>query len=125
MADINEQIRPHPNLKKLYYTYLAIATIIFLAWILPVTATAFIFLPFNSALIVAASLLVPLFFSIVFIWYWTDRYYASISYALTDNEIAVHKGVWWKRRAMFLTTASQTSTSYRDPSPDVSNLGQC
>jgi membrane protein YdbS with pleckstrin-like domain len=99
MADINEQIRPHPNLKKLYYTYLAIATIIFLAWILPVTATAFIFLPFNSALIVAASLLVPLFFSIVFIWYWTDRYYASISYALTDNEIAVHKGVWWKKKS--------------------------
>jgi len=99
MADINEQIRPNPNLKKLYYTYLAIATIIFLAWILPVTATAFIFLPFNSALIVAASLLVPLFFSIVFIWYWTDRYYASISYALTDNEIAVHKGVWWKKKS--------------------------
>lgn len=99
MADINEQIRPHPNLKKLYYAYLAIATIIFLAWILPVTAAAFIFLPFNSALIVAASLLVPLFFSIVFIWYWTDRYYSSISYALTDNEIAVHKGVWWKKKS--------------------------
>jgi len=98
MVDINEQIRPHPNLKKLYHTYLAIATIIFLAWILPVTA-AFIFLPFNSALIVAASLLVPLFFSIVFIWYWTDRYYASISYALTDNEIVVHKGVWWKKKS--------------------------
>ncbi|MDH5664120.1 MAG: PH domain-containing protein [Candidatus Bathyarchaeota archaeon] len=99
MADINEQIRPHPNLKKLYYAYLAIATIIFLAWILPATAAAFIFLPFNSALIVAASLLVPLFFSIVFIWYWTTRYYASISYTLTDNEIVVHKGVWWKKKS--------------------------
>ena len=98
MGNINEQFGAHPNMKKLYYTYLSIATVIFLAWILPVTAAAFIFLSFNSALIVAASLLVPLFFSIVFIWYWINRYYVSISYALTDNEIVVHKGVWWKKK---------------------------
>ena len=98
MANVNEQFGAHPDLKKLYYTYLAIATVIFLAWILPVTVAAFIFLPFNTALIVAASLLVPLFFSIVFILYWINEYYASISYALTDNEIVVHKGVWWKKK---------------------------
>jgi len=98
MTNVNEQFRPHSNLKKLYYTYLAIATVVFLVWMLPVTAAAFIFLPFNTALIVAASLLVPLFLSIVFIWYWIDRYYASISYTLTDNEIVVHKGVWWKKK---------------------------
>jgi len=98
LANVNEQFGAHPDLKKLYYTYLAITIIVFLAWILPVTAAAFIVLPFNSALIVAVFLLVPLFFSIVFVWYWIDRYYASISYALTDNEIVVHKGVWWKRK---------------------------
>ena len=98
MANINEQFEAHPDLKKLYYTYLAIATVIFLAWILPVTAAAFIFLPINNALMVASFLLVPLFFAIVFIWYWINRYYASISYTLTDNEIVVHKGVWWKKK---------------------------
>jgi len=99
MANVNEQFGAHPDLKKLYYTYLAIATILFLAWILPVTAAAFIFLPFNNALMVAAFLLVPLFLSIFFIGYWINQYYASISYSLTDNEIVVHKGVWWKKKS--------------------------
>jgi len=99
LASVNEQFVAHPDLKKLYYTYLATATVIFLAWILPVTAAAFIFLPFNTALIVAAPLLVLLFFAIVFTWYWITQYYASISYALTDNEIVVHKGVWWKKKS--------------------------
>ena len=99
MTSVNEKFGAHPDLKKLYYTYLAIVTIVFLAWILPVTAAAFIFLPFNSASIVATSLLVPLSFSIVFVWYWINQYYASISYALTDNEIVVHKGVWWKKKS--------------------------
>ena len=98
MANVNEQFGANPDLKKLYYTYLAIVTVGFLAWILPVTAAAFIFLSINSALIVAASLLVPFFFAIVFLSYWITQYYASISYALTDNEIVVHKGVWWKKK---------------------------
>ena len=98
MVNVNEQFGAHPIFKKLYYTYLAIVTVVFLAWILPVTAAAFIFLPFNSASVVAASLLVPLFFSIVLVLYWIERYHASISYTLTDNEIAVHKGVWWKKK---------------------------
>jgi len=99
VANVNEQFGAHPDLKKLYYTYLTIATIVFLAWILPVTAAAFILLPFNSASIVVVSLLVPLFFSIVFLWYWINQYYASISYALTDHEIVVHRGVWWKKKS--------------------------
>ncbi len=98
MANVNEQFGAHPDLKKLYYTYLVIATVVFLAWILPVAAAAFIFLSINNALIVSASLLVPLFSAIVFIWYWINRYYASISYTLTENEIVVHKGVWWKKK---------------------------
>jgi len=98
VPNVNEQFGAHPDLKKLYYTYLAIATILFLAWILPVIAAAFIFLPIGSASIVATSLLVPLFFLIVLVWYWIKRYYDSISYALTDNEIVVHKGVWWKKK---------------------------
>jgi len=99
MENVNEQFGAHPDLKKLYYTYLTIATIVFLAWILPVTAAAFIFLPFNSASIVATSLLVPLFFLIVFVWYWINQYYTSISYTLTDHEIVVQKGIWWKRKS--------------------------
>jgi len=99
VTNVKEQFGAHPDLKKLYYTYLAIMTIVFLAWILPVTAAAFIFLPFNSTLIVATSLLVPLFFSIALVWYWINKYYASISYALTNHEIVVHKGVWWRKKS--------------------------
>jgi len=99
MANVKEQFGAHPDLKKLYYTYLAIATIVFLAWIIPVTVAAFIFLPLNSASIVATSLLAPLFLLIVFVWYWINKYYASVSYALTDSEITVHKGVWWKKKS--------------------------
>ncbi|MEA2089463.1 MAG: hypothetical protein U9O89_01705, partial [Thermoproteota archaeon] len=56
MGMTNETFTPHPNLKMLYYTYLAIVvTIGFLSWIVPVTAAAFLFLNSIVALIVAIS----------------------------------------------------------------------
>jgi membrane protein YdbS with pleckstrin-like domain len=109
MANINEQFVAHPDLKKLQYAYLAIATIVFLAWILPLTAAAFNFLPLNNASIIATSLLVPLFLLIVFVWYWMNQYYASISYALTDHEIVVHKGIWWKKKSFFFSGRKETN----------------
>jgi membrane protein YdbS with pleckstrin-like domain len=99
VSNVKEQFGAHPDLKKLYYPYLAIGTILFLAWILPVTAAAFIFLPLSRASIVATALLVPLLFSVVLVWRWINRYYDSVSYALTDDEIIVQKGVWWKKKS--------------------------
>ncbi len=98
MAGVIEQFRPHPDLKKLYYTYLAISKIN-LAWILPATAAGFVFLPHNIASIVAACLLAPCLSSTILGWYWIRHYYDSISFTLTDNQIVVCKGIWWKKKS--------------------------
>lgn len=94
-----KQFGVHSDMKKLYLAYLGIGTLGgFLSWIIPVTVAAALSLPLNIALEVALSLLLPLLLGFGFIAFWIPKYYASISYALTDEEIIVQRGVWWKKK---------------------------
>ena len=97
MVKVNEQFAPHPNLKTYYYVYVISVAIVFMTWMLPVSVAALIFLPPNDALVVGTSLLAPFFLGLGLVVFWIPRYYTSITYALTDDEIIVRKGVWWKR----------------------------
>jgi hypothetical protein len=99
MGIADETFTPHLNLKTLYYTYLAIVVLVgFLSWSIPATAVAFFFLDF----IVASIVVIPIWALSILVWlfaaYWVGRYYSSTSYALTEEEIIVEKGVWWKKR---------------------------
>jgi membrane protein YdbS with pleckstrin-like domain len=99
MGIADETFTPHPNSKTLYYTYLAIVVLVgFLSWIIPVTAVAFLFLDFVVASIVVISIWALSILVWLFVAYWIGSYYSSISYALTEEEIMVDKGVWWKER---------------------------
>ena len=97
---IGERFSPHPNLKKIYLVYLTLAAVIplILSSLLPLvtfsyvpdiwqTPWPFLFIPLTVTLAV-----------IVFTAYWILRYYSSISYMLSEEEVMVERGVWWKMK---------------------------
>jgi hypothetical protein len=97
---IGERFSPHPNLRRVYYMYLGLAAVIPLALslVLPVGAFSyvpdiwqapwpFLFIPLTVTLTV-----------ILFAAYWIPRYCSSISYMLSEEEVMVERGVWWKMK---------------------------
>ncbi|MCC6013677.1 MAG: PH domain-containing protein [Candidatus Verstraetearchaeota archaeon] len=41
---------------------------------------------------------IPIIVITIFISYWIPKYYKSIKFILTENEVRVERGVWWKMR---------------------------
>ena len=95
MAASEKSFKPHPNMVKLYSYYLLIL-------ITPIVIGGFIAIwlvyIFDPALtyIPAAAIFIPLAVITGFISYWIPRYYRSISYQLTRDEVVVEHGVWWR-----------------------------
>ncbi|MEM3514043.1 MAG: PH domain-containing protein [Candidatus Hadarchaeum sp.] len=98
--EIGKKFYPHPNLKKVYFSYLALAAAVPLAvclFVLYAAATyapelwrgswPYLMLPLAAVVIIIA-----------FVIYWIQKYYASISYTLTSDEVLVERGVWWKMK---------------------------
>jgi len=87
---IGETFRPEPQFKTLYYIYLLL-TLVFgvLTWFIPVM----LFAPF----VVTAFILLPIVIIVVFAIYWIPRYYNTIQYTLTEDEIVWQRGVWFKK----------------------------
>jgi membrane protein YdbS with pleckstrin-like domain len=97
---VDEGFRPHVDMKKLYYSYLTIGVIILgLSWIVPAIVVALLVLPLDQASMITAALLFPLFVMVGSTAFWIQKYYSSITYTLTNDEIVVEKGVWWKRKS--------------------------
>lgn len=97
---INEVFCPNVRMKSLYYTYLVLGVVAFgLSWMVPTAAVATPYLSLNEALVLSASLFVPLIIFVLFTAYWIPRYYSSIRYLLTEDEIVVERGVYWKRKS--------------------------
>lgn len=100
MLKIGERFIPHPNLKRVYRVYLMLAAVpMFIASLLPIWAVStfepevwrfswgYTFIP-----------LIVVVFIVGFIAYWIPKYYHSISYTLTEDEVVVERGVWWKMK---------------------------
>jgi len=86
---INEEFRPAPQLKKLYWIYFVLAIFLgVLWWCIPVI----LFAP--PVITVCISL--PIMVVLIFTAYWIPKYYDSIVYKLTENEIIWKRGVWFK-----------------------------
>ena len=97
---VDEGFRPHVDMKKLYYSYLTIGVVLFgLSWIVPAVVVALLVLPLAQASAITAALLFPLLVVVCFTAFWIQKYYSSITYILTNDEIVVEKGVWWKRKS--------------------------
>jgi len=95
VAALEKSFKPHPNMVKLYSYYLLIlmTPIVvggFIAiWLVYMFDPAFTYVP-------AAAVFIPLAVIVGFISYWIPRYYRSISYQLTSDEVVVERGVWWR-----------------------------
>jgi len=87
---IGEEFKPAPQFKKLYYIYFLLAIIFaILWWYLPVL----LFTPFG----VKVGITIPILAILIFIAYWIRKYYETMVYKLTKDEIAWRRGVWFKK----------------------------
>ena len=86
---IGEEFKPAPQFKKLYYIYLMLGVVFgVLTWYIPVL----VFAPPVVTLIIS----LPILAILIFIAYWIPKYYDTIAYKLTENEIVWRRGVWFK-----------------------------
>ena len=91
---IGERFRPHPDLKRLYHVYLLVVAVVVLVVISPIILAGLLFFPIVSALLFLSFLL-----AVGAAALWISKYYSSISYLFTENEIVIEKGVWWRRKS--------------------------
>lgn len=85
-------------MKKIYYIYLGLVAIIPLVATSLVVLVALIIPQTAWQLAVASGPLITLLVILGFVAYWIQKYYNSISYALTGDEVVVERGVWWKMK---------------------------
>lgn len=106
---VDEKFHPNPDLKRLYYAYLAIGSLPPMLAILSLVTfsggrIAFTqtggYVTYVEVWVIAAPLLLSLFLAVCFVGYWIPRYYESISYLFTKDEIVIEKGVWWKKKSL-------------------------
>ena len=88
--NIGEDFRPEPQLKTLYYIYTVVAFVFgFLSWMTPVL----IFAPFMIAVMIGAPVLIILIFAAC----WIPKYYKTVIYRLTGDEMTWRRGVWFRK----------------------------
>jgi hypothetical protein len=94
---MKNSFKPHPNMVKLldYYLLMAIMPEIIVGLI--VTLLVHMLDP-PYAYIPAISFFIPIALITSFVFYWIRRYYQSINYQLTRDEVVVEHGVWWKMK---------------------------
>jgi membrane protein YdbS with pleckstrin-like domain len=87
---IGKQFNPAPQLKKLYYLYTLLVVIFgILPWYTPIL----VFVPFA----ITAFITVPIVVILGFVMYWIPKYYKTIEYKLTNDEIVWQRGVWFRK----------------------------
>ncbi len=96
-----KEFKPSKKLKKLYYIYIIIALIFgYLIWEIPFFIWAFIFMVpsglINELIIITISIVVLQVIIFSFLFYWASKYYKTISYKITSNDIEWSRGVWIK-----------------------------
>ncbi len=94
---IGVEFQPDPALKRIFQIYFLLVLLIgFLSWIVPIVVYVLLIEPVYAAFL--ALPLIPLLVVSLFIIYWIPRYYRSISYRLTDREVIVTCGVWFRSK---------------------------
>jgi membrane protein YdbS with pleckstrin-like domain len=87
---LGKDFSPSLKLKTLYYAYfIAIFILAFLWWNMILLALA--------PLLIYAIISAPLWIILLFTLYWIPKYYRSIIYKLTGDEMTWRRGVWFKK----------------------------
>lgn len=53
-----------------------------------------------TAFVVSLFLFSPIIVIVIFTAFWIPKFHSSLSYLLTESDIIVEKGVWWKRKSI-------------------------
>lgn len=85
-------------MKSLYFTYLMLVTIPLFMLGFGVSLYLFLMVEKMIAIMFTAFYVIPLIIITLFISYWIPKYYDSIKYTLTETEVRVERGVWWKMK---------------------------
>jgi membrane protein YdbS with pleckstrin-like domain len=95
---VGEGFKPDRAWMKLCYTYLLLVDILIIGSVVSPAVAVMLLVRLSSltVLMVAAFLIVPFIVSVLFVAFWIPMYYESINYELTEAEITVQRGVWWK-----------------------------
>ncbi|MBD3229240.1 MAG: PH domain-containing protein [Candidatus Lokiarchaeota archaeon] len=99
--ELGKEFKPDKDLKKIYYLYtVMIFALAVLSWLVPLTIY-FIWGFFVNMdpifIIVSISCVIPSLITLLFILYWIPKYYQTIEYKLTENDIEFRSGVWFKK----------------------------
>lgn len=95
MIGLEEVLKPHRKMVLLYRIYLALLATpltlggIVVSWLVHIYEPAYLLIPLLA-------FFVPIIIVVCFVLYWSSRYYRSITYYLTGEEVVVERGVWWR-----------------------------
>ena len=91
---IGEEFRAAPAYRTYYYLNLAVILLLFFfSWYIPVL----IFAPVWISLIITLTVgLVALIITLIAL-YWIPKYYDTLKYKLTQNEMVWRRGVWFRK----------------------------
>ncbi|MDD2778486.1 MAG: PH domain-containing protein [Methanocellales archaeon] len=94
--NVCEEFRPAQQFKMLYYIYLILGTLFgILPWYIPLVYSI-VDVSDNAPFVVTFFVLVPLLALLIFVAYWIPKYYDTVLYKLTENEMVWRRGVWFK-----------------------------
>jgi len=97
LAEVEKSFKPHPNMVRLFDYYLLMAMLPLVIIGLVATSLVYILDP-QYFYVPAVSFFIPVAVIASFVFYWIRRYYESIHYRLTHDEVVVEHGVWWKMK---------------------------
>lgn len=90
---IGQEFRPALQLKKLYYSYLILTALFF---ILILYLPVLLFADTLTIFFVTLFFFVPIIVIVILVAYWIEKYYNTILYKFTENEMVWRRGVWFK-----------------------------
>jgi membrane protein YdbS with pleckstrin-like domain len=111
-------------LRGLYYAYLALGVALLgLSWMVPVAVAGFLTLPTSQAGLLAGSMFLPAAGVALITAWWIPRYYASLRYLLSEQEIVVEHGVYWRRKSFVPYNRVTNVDMVQGPLARAFNLG--
>jgi uncharacterized membrane protein YdbT with pleckstrin-like domain len=95
---VGESFKPDKAWMKLCYMYLLFVDILVIGFVILPVSVAMLLIQLSSltVLMTVIFLIVPFVAFVFAVAFWISMYYESINYELTEAEITVQRGVWWK-----------------------------
>jgi len=97
LTELEKSFKPHPNMVRLFDYYLLVAMLPVVTGGLVASSLVYIFDP-QYVYVPVLSFFIPVAVIAGFVFYWIRRYYQSIKYHLTRDEVVVEHGVWWRMK---------------------------